>query len=190
MFPEIDAAAQLRKKMRMQFPASCSLQSNGSLTLGDILLLLCYLQTRKYFVRNFKPLSKFMSHTTMKSQAGRKKSVGLGLPANRLAAPLIRMQKFPISVTHKDCQAFFCSGIKIPRCLALKVYSLLQMAKGGFAQVDLERVNLVFQMARTCHKRYPLGFYLGLQELHVYLLLQMQLQPLCICYQRLETQRD
>ena len=41
----------------MQFTVgwtSCSLQSNGSLTLGDLILLfLCYLQTRKYFVRNF-----------------------------------------------------------------------------------------------------------------------------------------
>ena len=63
--------------MKMQFPVrltSCSLQFNGSLTLGDlILLLVCYLQTRKYFVRNFKCLPKFTSHTSVKSRRGEKK---------------------------------------------------------------------------------------------------------------------
>ena len=79
----------------MQFTvgwASCSLQSNGSLTLGAwdlILLLLFHLQTRKYFVRNFKCLPKFTIGSYYREKSGeRKKSVRPGLRAYRLATPL------------------------------------------------------------------------------------------------------
>ena len=68
----------------------------------------------------------------MKSQAGGKKSVGPGLPANRLATPCLGGRNFPFQL-HTKIVAFFCSVIKIPHCLALKVYSLHQVAKSGFA---------------------------------------------------------
>ena len=63
----------------MQFTVgwvSCSLQSNGSLTLGAwdlILLLLFYLQTRKYFVRNFKCLPKFTIGSYYREKSGERK---------------------------------------------------------------------------------------------------------------------
>ena len=79
----------------MQFTVGCasrSLQSNGSLTLGAwdlILLLLFYLQTRKYFVRNFKCLPKFTIGSYYREKSGeRKKRVGPGLRVYRLATPL------------------------------------------------------------------------------------------------------
>ena len=55
-------------------------------------LVASFFVCRKYFVRNFKCLSKFASHTTVKSQAGRKKSVRPGLRTYRLATPLASTQ--------------------------------------------------------------------------------------------------
>ena len=73
--------------MKMQFLVrwtSCSLQCNGSLTLGDLILLrLCYVFTdSKVFRKKFKSvLQNLQVMTTLKSQVGGKKSVGPGLQA-------------------------------------------------------------------------------------------------------------